>query len=127
MNKKMQRTNKLIQILKEKNGASVKELSQILEVSEMTIRRDLEVLKDNNIVTNVYGATIYNPTNNINKLSSYDLDTETIKFEDKISEKTRKYLSLGFLKRVNLSIDIIICSFDNFLYFTQNFPKIIST
>ena len=50
-----------------------------------------------------------------------------LKSEDKISEKTRKYLSLGFLKRVNLSIDIIICSFDNFLYFTQNFPKIIST
>lgn len=102
MNKKMQRTNKLIQILKEKNGASVKELAQILGVSEMTIRRDLEVLKDNNIVTNVYGATIYNPTNNINKLSSYDLDTETIKFEDK---KCKIGLAAAKLIKAN---DIII-------------------
>ena len=58
MSKKLDRTNKLIEILKEKNGASVKELANILKVSEMTIRRDLEFLKSNNIVTKVYGATI---------------------------------------------------------------------
>ena len=49
MSKKLDRTNKLIEILKEKNGASVKELANILQVSEMTIRRDLEFLKSNNI------------------------------------------------------------------------------
>lgn len=86
MNKKIQRTNKLIEILKERNGASVKELATLLGVSEMTIRRDLDILKSNNIVTNVYGATIYNPSNSIEKLSSYDINTEIIKFED---EKTR--------------------------------------
>ncbi|GAA0077480.1 DeoR family transcriptional regulator [Clostridium sp. CTA-5] len=82
MNKKFQRANKLIEILKEKNGASVKELAAILGVSEMTIRRDLNVLKANNIVSNVYGATIYNPANNIEKLStSYDINNELIRQE----------------------------------------------
>lgn len=82
MNKKFQRANKLIEILKEKNGASVKELAAILGVSEMTIRRDLNVLKANNIVSNVYGATIYNPANNIEKLStSYDINDELIRQE----------------------------------------------
>ena len=82
MSKKLDRTNKLIEILKEKNGASVKELANILKVSEMTIRRDLEFLKSNNIVTKVYGATIYNPSNSIDKLSSnYDINDELIKFE----------------------------------------------
>ena len=82
MSKKLDRTNKLIEILKEKNGASVKELANILQVSEMTIRRDLEFLKSNNIVTKVYGATIYNPSNSIDKLSSnYNINDELIKFE----------------------------------------------
>lgn len=83
MNKKIQRTNKLIEILKEKNGASVKELANILNVSEMTIRRDLKLLNSNNIVTKVYGATIYNPSNNIDKIKSdYNLNNETFKFEN---------------------------------------------
>ena len=79
----MQRANKIIDILKEKNGATVKELASILNVSEMTIRRDLEVLKNNNIVNNVYGATIYNPSNNIEKLETfYDIENEVVKQEN---------------------------------------------
>ena len=79
----MQRTNKIIDILKERNGATVKELASILNVSEMTIRRDLEVLKSNNIINNVYGAAIYNPSNNIEKLGSfYDINNEIIKQEN---------------------------------------------
>lgn len=69
MKKKLTRQNELISVLKKKNGATVKELSDLFQVSEMTIRRDLNVLKANNIVNNVYGATIYNP-NQVNK----DLD-----------------------------------------------------
>lgn len=62
MSKKADRMNQLIDIIKSKNGASVKELATLLGVSEMTIRRDLAVLEQNNIVNNVYGAAIYNPS-----------------------------------------------------------------
>ena len=83
LSKKLQRANKIIDILKEKNGATVKELSLTLGVSEMTIRRDLEILKSNNIINNVYGAAIYNPSNNIEKLESfYDIENEVIRNED---------------------------------------------
>ncbi|SFC28020.1 DeoR/GlpR family DNA-binding transcription regulator [Clostridium uliginosum] len=79
MSKKLERTNKIIEILKEKNGASIKELASTLGVSEMTIRRDLNVLKSNNIVNNVYGATIYNPLNSIQKLDNfYDITNEVV-------------------------------------------------
>lgn len=82
MSKKLQRANKIIEILKEKNGATVKELALTLKVSEMTIRRDLELLKSNNIINNVYGAAIYNPSNNIEKLESfYNIESELIKHE----------------------------------------------
>ncbi|ACD23076.1 MULTISPECIES: DeoR/GlpR family DNA-binding transcription regulator [Clostridium] len=83
MNKKLQRANRIIEILKEKNGASVKDLASTLGVSEMTIRRDLNLLKSNNIVSNVYGATIYNPLNSIEKLNNnYDITDEVIKREN---------------------------------------------
>ncbi len=61
MSKKTDRINRLIDIIKSKNGASVKELARLLEVSEMTIRRDLDILEQNNMINNVYGAAIYNP------------------------------------------------------------------
>ena len=87
MNKKIQRANKIIEILKENNGATVKYLASTLGVSEMTIRRDLDVLKSNNIVKNVYGATIYNPSNNIQELGpSYDIVNEIIKNKDEKSK-----------------------------------------
>lgn len=87
MSKKLQRANKIIEILKQKNGASVKELASILGVSEMTIRRDLNILKSNNIVNNVYGATIYNPLNNIQKLATpYNITEEVVKNENKKSK-----------------------------------------
>lgn len=83
MSKKLQRANKIIDILKKKNGATVRELSLSLGVSEMTIRRDLEILKSNNIINNVYGAAIYNPLNNIEKLESfYDIENEVVKHEN---------------------------------------------
>ena len=65
MGKKDERIEEIVNYLKEHNGASVKDLASRLNVSEMTIRRDLKILDDNGIVNNVYGSTIYNPQNNM--------------------------------------------------------------
>jgi DeoR family deoxyribose operon repressor len=74
MSKKTDRINQLIDIIKSKNGASVKDLASLLGVSEMTIRRDLIVLEQNNIVNNVYGAAIYNPDHKETANSCYELN-----------------------------------------------------
>lgn len=55
------RLNNIIALLKEQNGASIKHLSQMLDVTEMTVRRDLRTLQDEGIVTMIHGAAIYNP------------------------------------------------------------------
>lgn len=87
MSKKVDRLNQLIVIIKEKNGATVKELALMFGVSEMTIRRDLAILNSKHIVNNVYGATIYNPTNTKNTLDkNYSLASAKIKND---SEKNR--------------------------------------
>ena len=61
MSKKADRLNRIMQILKMRNGASIRELSSELEVSEMTVRRDLEVLSASRLVTLIQGVAIYRP------------------------------------------------------------------
>lgn len=61
MGKKDARLNRLIEILKMQNGGTtIRELASMLDVSEMTIRRDLEVLKDRNVVLDIPGAGVLN-------------------------------------------------------------------
>lgn len=79
MSKKEDRINKLVEIIKAKNGASIKDLATLLEVSEMTIRRDLAILEENNIVNNVYGAAIYNPDKKIDSTENYEITSAQIK------------------------------------------------
>lgn len=55
------RLHKIITILQERNGSSVRDLARELGVSEMTIRRDFEYLSHTNAIKRVHGAVIYNP------------------------------------------------------------------
>ena len=64
MSKKNERMNQIIDILKTKNGDSIKDLATYFNVSEMTIRRDVDTLCKEGIVTNLHGAVIMNPENN---------------------------------------------------------------
>lgn len=63
MSKKEERAKKIIQILKQRNGMTIRDLSVAFDVSEMTIRRDIEELTDTGIVQNISGAVIYNALN----------------------------------------------------------------
>ena len=85
MSKKTDRINRLVEIIRSKNGASVKELAKLLDVSEMTIRRDLAILEKDNIINNVYGAAIYNPANKQASINfSYELtDAQTTQDREK--------------------------------------------
>lgn len=82
MSKKNERLKNLIAILKNNNGASIKELSSKLDVSEMTIRRDIKILENQNILEIYHGSVVYNPNydnptiNNRNK--EYSLKTHSI-------------------------------------------------
>lgn len=60
MSRRRDRLNEIVSYLKRKHAASIKELAAAFDVSEMTIRRDLSVLKEYNIVNVIHGAAIYN-------------------------------------------------------------------
>lgn len=60
MSKKDERLIRLIEILKKQNCATIRELSQLLDVSEMTVRRDLDTLKSRNVILDIPGAAVLN-------------------------------------------------------------------
>lgn len=61
MKKRIERMNGIIDFLKTKNGASIKELSNLFQVSDMTIRRDVDALSKQGLVSNLYGAVVIAP------------------------------------------------------------------
>ncbi|MBQ8996300.1 MAG: DeoR/GlpR transcriptional regulator [Oscillospiraceae bacterium] len=54
----MDRTEKIIEIVQKHGGISFKELSNYFDVTEMTIRRDIEKMKEKGIVKTVSGAIL---------------------------------------------------------------------
>jgi DeoR family deoxyribose operon repressor len=61
MDTRKTRLNGIIDILKLRNGATIRELARELEVSEMTIRRDLSGLAGDAVVTLIHGGAFLNP------------------------------------------------------------------
>ncbi|MGO3017804.1 MAG: DeoR/GlpR family DNA-binding transcription regulator [Anaerococcus sp.] len=89
MSKKDQRLKNLISIIKNNNGASIKELSQKLNVSEMTIRRDIKVLENKRILEIYHGSVVYNPNCDnptLNKVdSTYSLASNSVLMDEEKS------------------------------------------
>ncbi len=67
VNKKTERIGKLIEILKVRGYVSIHELSSMLGVSEMTVRRDLRLLEQNRVAENVDGTSVYNPAHTLTR------------------------------------------------------------
>lgn len=61
MSKKEERMKDLLDMLQKRQGVTIKELATLFDVSEMTIRRDIQFLKQNNLVLDIPGAAIINP------------------------------------------------------------------
>jgi DeoR family deoxyribose operon repressor len=59
MNKKAERIERILTLLKKQGAVSIKELAQLLDVTEMTIRRDLLELSEKKLAKILHGGAIY--------------------------------------------------------------------
>ncbi len=60
------RISKVIHLIQQKNEISVKEIAELVNVSEMTIRRDLDVLESQGLVNRTHGgAVLLDPNSNV--------------------------------------------------------------
>jgi DeoR family deoxyribose operon repressor len=91
------RRDKIIELLKSASMLSIKSLSEMLDVSTMTIRRDLESLKEENIVQFYHGGAIFNPhyLEDVSNPNDYYLQQQTLLHKDEktlIAEKAAELL-----------------------------------
>lgn len=81
MKKKERRVNNLLLLLQESPDLSVKNLAEMLSVSEMTIRRDLKYLKETNLFVRSHGIQISAHQPNVTNIEKeYQLHSERTKF-----------------------------------------------
>lgn len=86
---KNQRIKQIINLLKMKNAVSIKELTRQFAVSEMTIRRDLSLLSDDNIIELISGGAILKSENG----SEEDEDKYFISNEE--TKRTREKVKIA--------------------------------
>lgn len=78
MGKKEMRMNRLVEIINSRGYIPIKEIAQLLHVSEMTVRRDLAAVEKSGLVKNVNGVLVSNSGNTVQVLDKeYDLLNET--------------------------------------------------
>ena len=83
MKNKQERLNQILLLLQKRHSISVSELSQLLHVSDMTIRRDLDYLQNNSLVTRGHGMAYYKANSSEEDIllseNNYDLSEEKIR------------------------------------------------
>lgn len=80
------RLDSILAFLDSTDFASIRELSVELGVTEMTVRRDIQILKDSGIVRQLHGAVSKNPDYAESSLSKQNysiMQTESIKKQEK--------------------------------------------
>ena len=124
MKKKEQRINEIYSFLQESPSLSVKDLSEMLNVSEMTIRRDLKYLKENNLFVRSHGIQL--PVNDKTKFAKEkqmigQFAASLIQPNDTIildSGTTIAAMAYFIPEHINLNITCY-----NYYTLTQLFPK----
>jgi DeoR family deoxyribose operon repressor len=86
---KNQRIKDIINILRNRNVVNIKELTRKLNVSEMTIRRDLGLLSQDNIVELIPGGAILKPT------AESDINGEKYLITNEETRRIREKMRIG--------------------------------
>ena len=112
------RADLIIKILMAQSGASIKELSEHLGVSEITIRRDLHVLERQGRLRLINGVAVYRaPVEAVSVYPEYDLAYEYTIFQQKKARIAQKAVSLLEPNDV-----VAIDSGSTMEHFSQNLP-----
>lgn len=97
MEPRMERLQMITDILKTNKASSIRDLAAALSVSEMTVRRDLIVLEEKEIVKLIHGGAVFNkPNRSIRGLNSsrYYIDRDDDLYLDQKIRIAKKAVSL---------------------------------
>ncbi len=144
MKKQEKRLDDILDILREGNAASTKELSQKLNVTEMTIRRDLNILALKNEIRVIHGGAIYTGQKfEAEGYQFFDEETRYKKEKDSIGKKAASLIQHGdtiildggstaecVARHITTDIEITVLCYSlnviNIIYRNKNWKKFIS-
>jgi len=106
MDKINNRRERILSYLKSATVLSIKSLSELLQVSSMTIRRDLEFLSEQNIVQFYHGGAVFNPhyLEKVTNPNDYYLQQQTLLHKDEKKLIAQKAMEL-LLPRETVMLD----------------------
>ena len=118
LNRQEKRLNRIIKMLGLSNPTTVNKIASVMEVSHMTIRRDLEVLKDKNMVDIFHGGVVLKEGIRKNKHNPYSLS-----YANKQMNAEKKNIAVKATSYVNSKDTIIIDTGSTIEYFARSLPE----
>ena len=88
--KKEKRTGEIIDLIAEKKKIEVKELSELLGVSQVTVRKDLDELEEKGFIRRVHGFAVLESTDNIGGRLAYHYEEKR-----RIAERAAAFVEDG--------------------------------
>ena len=89
-----ERQQKILDFMREKRSATVKEIADMIFVSESSVRRDIEHLENMGLVSRVYGGVVLKEhKNSVVPLSLRDVENHNVK--DKLARRAAKMIPDG--------------------------------
>lgn len=117
LSRQEKRLNRIIKMLRLSNPTTVNNLASVMDVSHMTIRRDLEVLKKRNLVTIFHGGVIIKDDNKRAKQYPYSLS-----YANKQMNQEKKHIAAKAAALIGSEDTIILDTGSTIEFFARSLP-----
>jgi DeoR family transcriptional regulator, deoxyribose operon repressor len=117
LSRQEKRLNRIVKMLRLANPTTVNKLSSVMDVSHMTIRRDLEMLKDRNLVDIFHGGVILKEDARQAKQHPYSLS-----FANKQMNQEKKHIAVKASAIIKSEDTIILDTGSTMEYFARALP-----
>lgn len=117
LSRQEKRLNRILKMLQLSNPTTVNNLSSVMEVSHMTIRRDLEMLKENNIVEIFHGGVVLKNDNKRTKQHPYSLS-----YANKQMNLEKKHIAVKAAAWIENEDTIILDTGSTIEYLARSLP-----
>lgn len=115
----IERRQKIISIIEKTNSITVSELSKLLEVSVVTIRKDLEILESEGLVTRTFGGVILGQTPNPEEITERSMTFSPLVIEAAKYITSGQTIMLGRGKKV-VELAEYLRTYDNLTVITNS-------
>ncbi|MCK5671997.1 MAG: DeoR/GlpR transcriptional regulator [Spirochaetales bacterium] len=117
LSRQEKRLNRIVKMLRLANPTTVNKLSSVMDVSHMTIRRDLEMLKDRNLVDIFHGGVILKEDSKQEKQHPYSLS-----YANKQMNQEKKHIAIKASAFIMSEETIILDTGSTMEYFARALP-----